>query len=260
MELTTTRETTSSERSNNAVLCLDSGGNITTELDVRRVPLPIPGVGKVSSTYEPVANGDFIDLVKKTAKLELGLELERETWALSAKDQRMFATLTYNTGNPEHGLNIALRNSYDTGCSAGIAIGNKIFVCDNLCMSGDFATFLRRHTLNVWPDLTRNVTRAMCHATAAYDSMTNTLNRFKEIPVKKERGYEIIGLAMGKNVLAKQQVSVALEEWKNPSHEEFSDRNAYSLYNAFTEALKKGTPDQRIVRQTRTHHLFTAIM
>ena len=245
------------QRESRATLCLDSGGQIQSEREVRSIPVPY-----ATRSYCPVSNGDFIDLVKHTADKMLGLEINREDYALSAKGQRMFGTITYQTDSSEFGLNIALRNSYDTGCSAGVACGQQVFVCDNLQLSATGAMFIRKHTTFIGQDLDIKVKAAVANAEYAYAKMTKEMKELKGAPVSLQRGYEVLGLAMGDRVISKQQASVAFDDWRkattNPRHEEFSDRNAYTLYNCFTEGLKKGTPDLRISRQIQTHTFFSA--
>jgi hypothetical protein len=43
-----------------------------------------------------------------------------------------------------------------------------------------------------------------------------------------------------------------LEEWRRPKHPEFADRNAWSLFNAFTEVQKGGL--WRLPRRTEALH------
>ena len=238
-----------------AIMCLDSGGYLTNEKEVRLVPLP-----KETETYMPVGNGDFIDLVKHTVDNMLGLPIAKEKYALAAKSQRMFGTITYETGHSDHGLNIAMRNSYDGVCTIVIASGNDMFICDNLCLTASGAMYVRKHTRFVWRDLKEQVKAAVANAEYTYEQSVKDLEHFKQVPICLERGYEVLGLAQGKKVLTKQQSSVAFEDWRNPQHEEFSERNAYSLYNCATEGLKKGTADRRIKRQIETHTFFSTIM
>ena len=42
----------------------------------------------------------------------------------------------------------------------------------------------------------------------------------------------------------------------DPTHEEFQDRNAWSLYNAFTESLKRGCGGNRMEKQAKAHQFL----
>ena len=46
----------------------------------------------------------------------------------------------------------ALRNSHDKTFIASLALGAKVFICDNLSFSGDIVVG-RKHTPNIWDDL-----------------------------------------------------------------------------------------------------------
>jgi predicted SpoU family rRNA methylase len=62
----------------------------------------------------------------------------------------MFAVLTYSNGVEEDmGLSIGIRNSYDKSMSIGVALGARVFVCDNLAISGEIR-IVRKHTAGVW--------------------------------------------------------------------------------------------------------------
>jgi hypothetical protein len=49
---------------------------------------------------------------------------------------------------------------------------------------------------------------------------------------------------------------VIKQEWLTPSFEEFSRRNQWSLYNAFTHALKTTHPSEMMERLIALHKLF----
>jgi hypothetical protein len=98
---------------------------------------------------------------------------------------------------------------------------------------------------------------AMIDSQDHYDKMKLDLNRMKEVGVSEDRGFEIIGRALGHRVLTSNQAGVAMKEWVKPSHEEFEERNLFSLYNAFTEAGKHGRAQLFMDRYTGFHDFFT---
>jgi hypothetical protein len=78
----------------------------------------------------------------------------------------------------------------------------------------------------------------------------------RDVDVETLRGYEVVGRALGTGVLTATQAMVAIREWEEPSHDEFQDRNLYSLYNAFTEAGKRGRVGKFIDRYSGIHDFF----
>ena len=47
-----------------------------------------------------------------------------------------------------------------------------------------------------------------------------------------------------------------IEAWEEPRHEEFSPRTAWSLFNAFTEVGKEGSPRAQMEGSLRLASLF----
>ena len=79
----------------------------------------------------------------------------------------------------------------------------------------------------------------------------------RALPCHEQRGYAMLGVAMGRELLTPTQASVAFGDWKKPRYEEFADRNLWSLYNCVTEGLKKGAPGTVLDRHANAHDYFT---
>ncbi len=57
----------------------------------------------------------------------------------------MFGVYDLSQGSSELCWSIGIRNSMNKSMSLGVTAGTRVFVCENLCFSGEFLTF-RRHT------------------------------------------------------------------------------------------------------------------
>jgi len=157
------------------------------------------------------------------------MDITQEQYGLSRKSQQMFGVIRLDSGHPDNGLSIGLRNSYDKSLSVGFASGASVFVCDNLCFSGESGEIIRKHTVNVWRDITLKVDQALRASEYHYIVMNQHLSEMKQIPMGLDEGYDLIGRALGHEVLKPQQATIALKDWRNPRHEDFSERNLYSL-------------------------------
>lgn len=239
----------------NGLMIHTQDGHTAGLAEVTAVPVP-----EKTKTYHPVAHGELIEFIKTRIKHSLNLPVKSESYGLSRKDQQMFGVMTLDTGNPENGLSIGLRNSYDKSLSVGISSGAQVFVCDNLCFSGDAMVVLRKHTLNVWKDISINVDKALRGSEHHYTEMNRQLNAMKHIPLSLDAGYELIGRAQGWEILKPQQATIAIKDWRTPRHENFSEKNVYSLYNCFTEALKKGPAGDTMDRHAKAHDFFSCMV
>jgi hypothetical protein len=68
--------------------------------------------------------------------------------------------------------------------------------------------------------------------------------------------FQIMGVAWGNGLIGDRQLPVVKQEWLTPSFEEFERRNQWSLYNAFTHALKTTHPSEMMERLIALHKLF----
>ncbi len=228
-------------------MILHCGGKAVTREMVEAVPPP-----SRTESYNPVHYGDAIDLMHIEAA-RLGMQIRSESYGLNKEGDQLFALLTLDSGNPEHGLSIGLRQSYNKTLALGVAVGAKVFVCDNLCFSGSAFKVVRKNTVNVWPDF-RNLLRAqITEALPTYHSLEADFGAMKETPVSLNRGYSVLGVMLGQELLTPQQASVAFGDWREPRHAEFGERNVWGLYNSVTEGLKKGGAGRVLDRHAAAH-------
>lgn len=233
------------------------GGRACTLEDVRAVPVPL-----ATKTYQPVPNGDLVEIIKGVARETYGvgddaLEL---SLALSGKDQQMFGSLTINAdavsnARFDSSLTICFRNAYNKSLSAALAAGAHSWICSNLLISGDIIE-LRKHTPNILRDLRALIERVVQGASGEFQKSMAFADRLSGAHTSRDDCYSLVGLAMGHKVLRTQQASVVLQELENPSHEEFRPLNAWSLYNHFTEGTKRTTAAEAMTRHQGVTRFF----
>ena len=220
-------------------LMLHCGGEIATLEQIAAAPVP-----EATDSYCPISHIDFVHMLDESTRRHFGTDTEiTSTYGLTRDGARMFGVVDIKMESGQHCLSIGVRNSLDKKFSAGVALGAKVFVCDNLCFSSSGINVFRKHTPNIVRDLRPMIDNAITLSTDEYRVISESWEAMKEIPVSLDMGYKGIGLAQGHGVLTPTQASVAFQEWQQPSHEEFEDRNAFCLYQAFTEAAKKGRPE-----------------
>jgi hypothetical protein len=214
-----------------------------------------------TSTHCPTPFAELAKLARETVSAVIpGLELVKEQYALAKKDQRFFATLTYKADNPESGIALGLRGSYDKSLQAAVAAGAQVFVCDNLCFSGSAFRVQRKNTKYSYRDLQHLLVQQASGLEQAYHAQTKQHASWKHTGCGLEKGYAFLGMMRGRGLLSSRQYEVALGDWTTPRHEEFSDRTAWALYNCVTEGLKVGSPDRYLVTHTKAHDGFAGMV
>lgn len=241
-------------KTSSSSLVLHCGGSGATFEQVAAIPVP-----EHTSTWRPMPYADMIGYVKAIIDQKIGAPIKSEAYGLNKAGDQMFGLITLDVGDRETGLSIGLRSSYNKSIAPALACGSKVFVCDNLCFSGDAFQIVRKNTKNVWTDFRNLVTGHVAKALGHYDAMKTSAARMAEIPCNLRRGHAILGVALGERVITPTQATVAYGDWATARHEDFADRNLWSLYNCVTEGLKKGSPARTLDRHTLAHAFFSEI-
>lgn len=218
-------------------MVIHRGGELITkdQLDLIKVP-------EATDSYVPVSHYALAD---KVATISMDIlrdySLIGETYAVARKGNQMFALLKFKNDNKEMGLSVAFRNSYDKSMSVGLAIGAQVFVCDNLALHGDIAV-MKKHTKNVWSELEDLAIASLYKAHKNFEKVVIDSQRMKGIALTDDEAYRLMGYLYGHDLVSPRQLTVLKDEWMKPSHEEFKERNLWSLFNATTESLKSCPP------------------
>ena len=227
-------------------MMLHCGGQLVTREQVDLVWKP-----EATATYQPIAHGEVVDLAKEIVDYRLGYKLRSEQYGLNKEGCQFFFALTYDTGEKEGGFTIAGRNSYDKTLKVAYVGGQRVFVCDNLALSGDAMHVQRKHTKNVLRDVRELCDAAVVRGVDAAKTLTDLWHQMRLVPVDLDRGYEIMGRALGHDVVKPQQVTLAMDAWEEDLHG--FGRSLFGVYQAFTEGCKRGAANLMIDRLTDVH-------
>lgn len=233
-------------------LCLHTGGAETSLALINAVKTPAP-----TETYFPIPHSDFIAQMR--AGLEnANLQIVNESHALAKEGKRYFGLLQVAKAgliDKEYSLVVGLRNAHDKVFPAGIVAGAGVFVCDNLSFSGEVKEF-RKHTKNIFVDLPGKITDAIANLNGLWVSQETRFEAYKETALGSNALVnDILVRAWKAGAMPITYLPHVFNEWQMPSHEEFKNRNVWSLFNAFTEKLKD-TNVAELPDRTQALHLL----
>lgn len=226
-------------------------GNIVTFADVLAVPVP-----ERTDSYNPIPYGDGINCLLEQVEKQLGLTPRAQAFGLSKDGAKIFAKFAYDVGDAKSNLAVGFRSSYDKTIAPKIGGGASVLVCDNLCFNADGFVVFRKNTTHAWRDYQELVKKHVGTLMNRFKATRAECAKLEEIPCDLNRGFATLGVAMGTGILSPTQATVAFKDWKTPQHEDFSDRNLWSLYNCATEGLKKGAVAATIDRHANAHGFF----
>jgi hypothetical protein len=231
-------------------MLLHVGGQEVTRETIQSIPIPAQ-----TDSYMPVPHIQLIDTLSTIGQDLLNeYTLESQTLALARDGKQLFAFLSFKTGDRETALSFAFRNSYDKSMSIGFAAGMSVFICDNLALTGDIVV-MKKHTKNVFKEIENSAITTLYKARGNYQGLLADKDKMKTQLLTDDNAFRAMGLLFGKGILSPRQLPVVLKEWQKPSHDEFQEKNVWSLYNAVTEVMKTAPPLEVMERTVNLHKL-----
>lgn len=218
-------------------LLLHCGAQLATLDQVKNTHTPAE-----TKTWTPIPHAELIDKVQTTLDFN-GYKIITEAHALGRDGQRYFGLMQVEprrkTGHEpiDSGTVVGLRNSHDKAFAGGALIGDAPFVCDNLAFSGE-VQLSRKHTKNIRRDLPNLVDRMIGKLMDSRFGSKRRVARYKDTDLSTREAHDLLVRAVDAQVIANAKLPHVLKAWREPPHPEFSDRNVWSFYNAFTEVMK----------------------
>jgi hypothetical protein len=186
---------------------------------------------------------------------DLGYRVERQQLGVMRDGSRFFATLDLacpvSDGTT---LAVGIRNSVDKSFPLGFCAGSRVFVCDNLSFRSELLV-RRKHTINGERDFVRRIAEAVAGLDSFRVQETYRIDRLRSLDLSDERADSLILRGYEAGIVGARELPRVLREWRNPPHEEFRSRTAWSLLNAFTAALKPHSATQPHAFAVRTMRL-----
>jgi len=218
-----------------------------------------------TDTWQPVGHGFMIEQTRKHLD-ENGFDVVGENHNLARFGQRYFGLMQVQDRsapeNADRATIVGLRNGHDKCFPAGIMAGDAPFVCSNLIFSNEIVV-TRRHTKNIMKEeISGNIFMKIANAIGklreSWVSQEKRVNAYKgyDLGSSKEAN-DLIIRAYQSGACSKTQIADIVGQWNKPNHNEFADRNLYSLYNSFSEVWK-GNLGLLPARSTSLHSLFDA--
>jgi hypothetical protein len=208
-------------------------------------------------TYKPVSHASLIDLTMNGIE-KSGFTLGKATYS-SARDGQIANgrfTIT-NVADSEMELQIGWQNSYDRTMSLKFAIGTRILVCSNGCVSGDYGAFKKRHQSDIQDFTPSAITDYIKQAGDAFILMQKQREQMKQIEITNRTKAELIGRMMiEEQFISSTQLNIISKELTNPSHDYGAKDSLWELYNYTTFAMKEIHPTLWMQNHIQAHKFF----
>src|SRR5262249_26397705 len=171
--------------------------------------------------------------------------IARQEYAVMREGLVLFAVLDIRNGNGREdlGFAIGIRASNDKSIAIGLVAGVRVFVCDNLALSGDMILLKRKHTSGL--DLTREMDRGVVTYLAKTERPVLDLGRLAQEPIGDEAVKATIFDAVYQGIVPQRLLPVVAGNYFDAEAREYVDcapRTRFGLHNAFTRAIKGLAP------------------
>ena len=233
-------------------LLLHCGGTRVSRRDLLDIPTPEATVSWRPVSHYAAATGVVNEAMRR------GYRIDDEEWGINSMGTKMFGVLRcHPESHPEYSRAIGVRNSNDKSLALGIVAGARVMVCDNLVFGGEIK-LARKHTtgleLNCFIGSSFDLLQ-----TSGFTALERGIGRMKSTIITTDQARILIVQAAEDKAIPSSDILMVLKEYAEPRHDEFSGRDCWSLYNAFTEVAKKYSPARADICYRKLAELFNLL-
>jgi len=212
--------------------------------------LPMP---EATETHFPIPHHQFYDLAESRL-LNQGYSISNPRHYINKEGAHYFALMQIlhedEDQNMENATMCALRNTHDKTFAAKLAVGAKVFVCDNLSFSGDIVVG-RKHTANIWDDLPDLIEGAIGRIRVMRKRQDIRFAEYKQAPLDDFTADHLIMETWRQGIIGTRKLAGVNNEWYDPNSVHV-DKNVWRFFNACTATLNPETTSQLMQLPKRT--------
>jgi hypothetical protein len=181
-----------------------------------------------------------------------GFEIREAKFALARSDARLFSTLDLSTVlTVGVSLAVGIRNSTDKSLPLGFSAGSRVLACGNLAFRSELAVG-RKHTRFGQQRFIEEISQAVERLAEFREQESKRIERFQLTDLTDQAAESLMLRSFEQAVISHRLLPRVISEWRSPSFDAFRPRTLWSLFNAFTIALREReeTNPQQFTRLT----------
>lgn len=222
-------------------LMAHAGAHLATLEELKALPEP----QRLGAHHEPIPHY-LLAMALEIEAMERGFDVTRSQFALGMSGSALFGVMdlmpTGVVAAEERGLSLGFRNSTNSALAIKVVAGSRVFVCDNLCLSGDMIAVLRRNTSGL------DLESAVKSGFEKFQQHASSLD-IKIMQLQAKLISDLEAKARVFDIFAQRVVPVHLFDdvekfYFHPTDDQLDcqPRSEWGLHNAFTRAIKKMKP------------------
>lgn len=152
-----------------------------------------------TKSWKPVSHGDLVRAIDAELRRR-GLAIRDEAYAIQRKGALLFGVIDLESRTTEEfAAAIGIRTANDKSFALQLAVGVRVFVCDNLAFAGDCIALRRRHTAGL--DLRAEVDKAITRYERGLVALEGGIAALKATQVSEERAKSLVFDAFHQRIL-----------------------------------------------------------
>lgn len=242
------------------MLYLSDAGSLTID-QLHAIPVPsAPRWSARNTRWQPVPHGQLASAALRVAQ-ERGFELADHAWTTNPSGTDLFGSIDLvdpQLDAPDGTrFSLGLRHSNAGNYAVGLAFGARVTVCENGLLAGSLV-LAKRHIsgLNVEDFLHDGFDRFLetRHDTHRF------IDRLRTTPLDAAAVNHLLMEAARADAVPWSMLGPIDRCWESPPYAEFEPRTAWSLYNAFTQIIKKRSAKGQMETLLGLRDVFTGHM
>jgi hypothetical protein len=223
---------------------------------VTRDQLPSLPTPEATRTWRPIAHTDLVGAIDRELG-QRGMTIRAQKYAIQRDGARLFGVMDLSrdmTG--EFSASMGLRTSNDKSMAVEIAVGVRVFVCDNLAFSGDLIALRRKHTSGF--DLEAEIERALDRYEAQLGVLHGRIDDLQNSKILGDDAKALIFDIFRERILPLRHFPRVSEDYFHPRPEmtDVLPRSQWGLMNAFTRSIREMAPVPAFSATTRLGKFF----
>jgi hypothetical protein len=206
------------------------GAEIVTREQLVNYPAPEP-----TATWKPVSHGLLVQTLTQVMQ-DRGLHIVREQFAVQS--QKLFGTFDLEWQKmEEYGAAVGFRHANDKSMPIQIAVGARVFVCDNMSFLGELI-HTRRHTAKL--DLGVELDGAMYRYIQGFRRLVDDISVQKETVMEERKAKTLIYDIFRQKILPMRLFHPLVEDYEARAKAE--PPTGWLLHNCCTAQIKQLAP------------------
>jgi hypothetical protein len=237
---------------------LHCGAELVDRAQLALVPTPAP-----TPSWHPVAHIDFLEEIDYAIGRFADVSIASEEHGLNHDGAEYFGCLYLERESRFFEIKrtvIGVRSALNKKFSKGIVIGDDVFICDNLMISGSFSMF-RKNTSKIALELPGKIRATIADVMRFAEISDDRTEKYIGTPLAEDRAALALMKIHEEGGIPAQCLGKAWTEFKTPTHaehlNEHGDRTVWTLAQALTQVHRPTAQNlltdysARTMKQTR---------